>query len=46
MRTGVDNRRIESGTYKDIEEAIKVRQDAVKLYFGEFAPKWEIKLEY
>ena len=39
VRIGVDNRRIELGTYKDIEEAIKVRQDAVKLHFGEFAPK-------
>ena len=37
MRTGVDNRRIELGTYKNIEEAIKVRQDAVKSNLGEFA---------
>ena len=39
VRIGVDGSRIELGTYKDIEEAIKVRQDGVKLYFGEFAPK-------
>jgi len=38
VRIGVDNRRVDLGTYQDIEEAIKVRQDAVKLYFGEFAP--------
>ena len=38
VRIGVDNRRIELGTYKDIEDAIRVRQDGVKLYFGEIAP--------
>ena len=31
FRIGVDNHRVELGTYKDIEEAIQVRQDAVKL---------------
>ena len=38
VRIGVDTKRIDLGTYKDIEEAIKVRSDAVKLYFGDFAP--------
>ena len=37
VRIGFDNRRIELGTYNDIEEAVKVRQDGVKLYFDEFA---------
>ena len=39
VRIRVCGKRIELGTYKDIEEAIKVRNDAVKLYFGDFAPK-------
>ena len=38
VRIGVDNRRVDLGTCQDIEEAIKVRQDAVNLYFGDFAP--------
>ena len=38
VRVGLDSRRVDLGAYQDIEEAIKVRQDGVKLYFGEFAP--------
>ena len=46
VRIGLDNRRIELSTYTNIEEAIKVKQNAVKSYFGEYAPKWKIKVEY
>ena len=38
VRLGINDKRIELGTYRDIDEAIKVRNDAVKIYFGEFAP--------
>ena len=38
VRLGLNNKRIELGTYHDIDDAIKVRNDAVKIYFGDFAP--------
>ena len=39
VRIGVDKSRIHLGTYNDIEEAMNIRQDAVNIFFGEFAPK-------
>ena len=38
VRIGVNNKRIELGTYHDIDGAIKIRNDVVKIYFGDFAP--------
>ena len=38
VRIGVDNHLIVIGTYQDIDEAIKLRQDAVKLCVCKFAP--------
>ena len=38
VRFGINNKRIDLGTYHDIDGAIKVRNDAVKIYFGYFAP--------
>ena len=38
VRIIINNTRIDLGTYHAIDDAIKVRNDAVKLYFGDVAP--------
>ena len=38
VRLGLNNERIELGTYHDIDDVIKVRNDAVTIYFGDFDP--------
>ena len=38
VRIGINQKRIHLGTYHDIDDAIKVKNDAVKIYFGYFAP--------
>ena len=38
IRISIDNTRIYLGTYHDIDDAITVRHDVVKIYFGDVAP--------
>ena len=39
----INGKRISLGSYKDKDEAIRVRKAAEKEYFGEFAPTYELK---
>ena len=41
VRIGLNNKRINIGDFKDYDDAVKARQEAEQLYFGEFAPNRE-----